>query len=219
MPPWLGLLLSALLAYLLGSIPFSLLIAHLFGGFDLRARGSGNVGATNVARTMGARWGIAALTLDAIKGMVPVGLFPLLFLLPEPWVTHQRVLCGVMAVLGHMFPVWLGFRGGKGVATALGTVVVLAPLSTLIAFTLFAVSFAIRRIVSLSSMLAAVTFAVAQFTLFGSGMWSRSHWSLGTFSLAVPALILLRHHANIRRLFKGEEHALQIQSTEQPDSE
>jgi acyl phosphate:glycerol-3-phosphate acyltransferase len=208
MPPWLGLLASAVAAYLMGSIPCSLLIAKGCGGIDLRKHGSGNVGATNVARTLGARWGAVALTLDALKGILPVLMLPVLIPMPETFLTHQRVLCGVLAVLGHMFPVWIGFRGGKGVATALGAVCVLAPWSTLIAFGAFALLFAWKRIVSLASITAAVTFAIGQCILGGASLWSETEWSLGLFSIAVPLLIIVRHRGNIVRLLRGEERPL-----------
>lgn len=208
MPLWIGLIVSALLAYLVGSIPCSLLIARGCGGIDLRKHGSGNVGATNVARIMGARWGAVALALDVLKGVLPVLLVPQLIPLPEGVLVHQRVLAGVLAVLGHMFPVWIGFRGGKGVATALGVVCVLAPWSTLIAFGAFLILFAWKRIVSLASISAAVTFAVAQCVRGGVALWSETAWSLGVFSIAVPLLIVVQHRGNILRLLRGEERPL-----------
>lgn len=202
------LLFCVLVAWLIGGIPFSLLIARFVGGFDLRTRGSGNVGATNVARTMGPRWGIVALLLDAAKGGVPTGLLPLLFGIPPDSLVEARVLTGVAAILGHMFPVWLGFRGGKGVATALGVVVVLAPLAMGCAFLTFAIVFALSRIVSLSSMAGAVVFTISQFAFYGKDLLNRENLALGLFSLAVPLLIIIRHWPNIVRLWKGEEKPL-----------
>jgi len=199
-----------LLAWLIGSIPFSLLIARWIGGFDLRTRGSGNVGATNVARTMGTRWGLAALLLDALKGALPVWGLPLLFRIPNESFTLVSVLTGVAAILGHMFPLWLRFRGGKGVATALGVVVVLAPLAMGCALAVFVVTFLISRVVSLSSMAGAVAFTIAQISLHGTELWGAQR-ALGIFSLAVPLLIIVRHWANIGRLWRGEEKPLQIQ--------
>ncbi|WP_437185037.1 glycerol-3-phosphate 1-O-acyltransferase PlsY [Planctomicrobium sp. SH668] len=214
MPTGLILFLCALISFLIGSISFCLLIARVFGGFDLRTRGSGNVGATNVGRTMGAKWGITALLLDAAKGALPVAFLPALLNVPEHLKTHAAVLCGVAAILGHMFSFFLQFKGGKGVATALGVVGVLAPTSMGIAFLSFVLAFAASRIVSLSSMVAAVAFAVAQFSLFGSKLWTPDAWSLGAFSVAIPLLIILKHQSNIVRLLKGEEKKFTMKSAE-----
>lgn len=202
--------LALLAAYLVGSIPFSLLIGRWVAGIDLRQHGSRNVGATNVARTLGLRWGLLALALDALKGLTPVLLLPELCLGSEnSLVGHLRVGCGLAAICGHMFPCWLGFRGGKGVATALGVVAVLAPWATLAAFCVFAVTFATSRIVSLSSILASAAFAIAEFTLLRGDAFSAAHWSLAFFSLAVPALIIFRHRSNLVRLARGEEPRFQ----------
>lgn len=208
--PTLAVLLALVVAYLIGSIPFSLLIGRWVGGIDLREHGSRNVGATNVARTLGLKWGLLALLLDALKGLLPVLLLgPLLLDESHPWLGHLRVGCGVAAICGHMFPPWLGFRGGKGVATALGVVCVLGPWATLAAFVAFALTFAVTRYVSLSSILASLTFLVAQFALLGREAFSIRHWSLAAFSLAVPALIIVRHRANLVRLWRGEEPRFQ----------
>lgn len=201
----LALLLSTLTGGLLGSIPFSLMVARWCGGVDLRQHGSGNVGATNVARTLGWKWGLIALLLDACKGALPVLLVTGL-LHPGPAVaTHARVLAGVAAVLGHMFSPWLKFKGGKGVATGLGVAAVLSPWATLAALATFALTFALWRIVSLSSIIAALAFAATQLIRFGGGLWGTETWSLGAFSIGVPLLIILRHQSNIGRLWRGEE--------------
>lgn len=194
---------ACLVSYLAGSIPFGLLLARIVAGIDIRQHGSGNIGATNVGRVLGARWGTLVLVLDCLKGMAPVALLPPL-LLSEPCM-HLPVLCGVSTILGHMFPCWLRFRGGKGVATALGVVLVLAPQSSLLAAGVFAVSFALWRIVSLSSILAALSFAIGQAVLLQEGLWSRNGWSMGVFSLGIPALIIYQHRSNLGRLLRGEE--------------
>jgi len=196
----IGLLLAA---YLAGSIPFSLLIARWVGGIDLRQHGSGNVGATNVARTLGFKWGLVALLLDALKGLLPTWGLPLLFF--KTGNTHAAVAAGLAAIIGHMFPCWLGFKGGKGVATALGVVTILSWQATLAAFVVFALTFAVSRIVSLSSILAALAFAIAEMVLLWPDAFSTENWSRGAFALAVPPLIIFRHRSNIVRLLKGEE--------------
>ena len=196
--------------YLVGSAPFGLLVARVFGGIDLRKHGSGNIGATNVARTLGFRWGALVLVLDALKGGLPVlWLAPAVYGRGAPALQHVQVACGLAAVLGHMFPCWLGFRGGKGVATALGVVAVLAPQATLAAAVLFALVFAATRIVSAASMTASVCFAAVELWLLRPAPFSDSTWSLAAFSLAVPVLIVVRHRDNIGRLWRGEEQRIQ----------
>ncbi len=196
-----------LAAYLCGSIPFGLVIVRAVAGVDLRKVGSGNIGATNAGRVVGKTWGILVLLLDALKGAGPTLL--------TPWfaetlglavdLSTARVLAGSAAILGHMFPVWLGFRGGKGVATALGAVMVLAPLATLVAGTTFAIVFAVTRIVSLGSILAAIAFGGAQLWIMRPNPFSPEQRSLALFAMAIPALILVRHAGNIVRLVRGTE--------------
>jgi acyl phosphate:glycerol-3-phosphate acyltransferase len=198
---------ALLLAYVVGSIPFSLLLARVVGGIDIREHGSKNVGATNVARLLGWRWGATALLLDALKGLLPTWLLPNL-IENSATTPHLAVGCGVAAILGHMFSCWLKFKGGKGVATSLGVVSVLAPWGALAAFGTFALLFAWKRIVSLGSVVAAAVFAVVQMVLLAPHPFSEATWSLAAFSLAVPLLVIIRHRANIGRLWRGEEKAL-----------
>ncbi len=212
----LGYLLSAGAAYLIGSIPCSLLLAKGVKGIDLRQHGSGNVGATNVARTMGWNWGAVALLLDALKGLLPVLLLPRAIAMATEAASHQAVLCGLAAVIGHTAPVWLKFKGGKGVATGLGVAALLAPWATLIAFIVFAVSFAARRIVSLGSILAAVTFSVTVLAMSWPKPFASDRWSLSLFAIAVPGMIILRHASNIGRLIRGEEQPLTTSPTQPP---
>lgn len=210
----LAFLISSGISYLCGSIPCSMLLARWGGGIDLRQHGSGNVGATNVARTMGWKWGTAALLLDALKGLLPTLLVPQWMTVSAEAAPHMPVVCGLAAVIGHTAPVWLRFRGGKGVATGLGVAGVLSPWGTVIAFGVFAVTFAARRIVSLSSILASVAFAVSVLGLLWPAPFSSSNWSLSGFAIAVPALIVIRHASNIGRLLRGEEKPLQVKSAE-----
>jgi len=196
----------AVAAYLVGSLPFGYLTGRLVAGIDIREHGSGNIGATNVGRVLGTKWGLFVLVLDFLKGLIPVALLSGLFLAPDDTNrTHWQVAAGIATIFGHMFPLWLGFRGGKGVATSLGVVAWLAPLATAIAGGVFALSFAIWRIMSLSSILGALTFCLAQIVWSWGALFSSQNWSLTTFSLIVPALIVVRHRANIARLWRGEE--------------
>ena len=198
-----------LVAYFVGSIPFGYLTARVVSGTDIRELGSGNIGATNVARILGARWGVAVLVLDAFKGGLPVWGVPVLLGLDSGGATaNWRVLCGLSAVLGHVFPIWLKFRGGKGVATALGVVLVLSWQATTVAAVMFLVVVLSTRLVALGSILAALTFSVAQLGLlmFGStsSNWS-TDWGLGVFSVLVPLLIMVRHRSNVVRMWRGTE--------------
>lgn len=205
MTPVLDALTAVLLSYLIGSIPFGYLIARFIKGIDIRKHGSGNIGATNVGRVLGAKWGILALILDIVKALLPTWLLPI-WLTPDPaWTGHVAIACGVSAIIGHMYPCYLWLRGGKGVASALGVVAYLAPVSTAIAFGVFVVTILVWRIVSLSSMLASVSFAGAHLILNADHLWSPSGWSLTVFSLAIPTLIVVRHRSNLVRLWRGEE--------------
>ncbi len=193
--------------YLLGSLPFGLWIARAVAGVDLRTVGSGNIGATNVTRVVGKKWGAIALLLDAAKGAIPAGLLPLLLFSDPVLRLHAGVLGGLTAVLGHMFSPWLKFRGGKGVATATGVVLVLAPWGMLAALAAFILMTYATRIVSLGSLSAAIVFAIVQWWILKPEFWTADRWSLSAFSFGVPALIVFQHRTNIRRLLRGEEHA------------
>lgn len=198
-------------AYLVGSLPFGLFVARAVKGIDIREHGSRNIGATNVTRVVGLKWGAVCFVLDVLKGGGPVWLLPKLLLAhDDPSRAHWQVAAGLMAILGHMFPAWLGFKGGKGVATALGVTAMLAPQSTAITFGVFVILFAIARIVSLGSIVCAVTFAVLQMIQLWPRPFGPGNWSLAAFSLAVPILIIVRHRANIGRLLRGEEHRFEF---------
>jgi glycerol-3-phosphate acyltransferase PlsY len=201
MNPWL---LSISLAYLLGSIPFGYILVRTFRHQDIRASGSGNIGATNVARSGARGLAIATLLLDLAKGALAVLLaFQLAHRAPD--VTRSTafdlaVCAGVAAILGHVFPIWLGFKGGKGVATGLGVFLALVPLAALGAVLVFALVFAITRYVSLGSILAAALLPVFCLRL----LHQPSQIVLGGL-VFIPLLIILKHHANITRLIAGTE--------------
>jgi acyl phosphate:glycerol-3-phosphate acyltransferase len=186
-------------AYLLGSIPFGLLLGRLFGAPDVRKAGSGNIGATNVARVAGPLAGILTLLLDAAKGALPVLLAARLTNDSAMWM----MIAGLCALVGHCFPIWLGFRGGKGVATAAGIFLVLCPPAFLGATILFILVVLYWRFVSLASISAA-----AAMPLLIYFFWAPHHAPpyVVTFgSLAAALLIVYKHDANIQRLVQGDE--------------
>ena len=206
-PAAMAWLICPILGHVLGAIPVGLLLGYAVKGIDIRQHGSGNIGATNAARVLGWKWGAVALLLDALKGILPVFLAQQ-WTRGAPGSIHVQVVTGVAAILGHMFPLWLKFRGGKGVATGLGVALVLSPVSALCALGAYLLAFAVTRVSSIGSLAGAVTFPAAEWIRSGSGMFSREHWSLAVFSLAIPALIIIRHRSNIARLLRGQEKAL-----------
>lgn len=193
------LILIPVAAYILGSIPFGLLLGKLFGGTDVRKTGSGNIGATNVARAAGPLAGILTLVLDAAKGALAVFLAARLTSESATWM----MIAGLCVLAGHCFPIWLGFRGGKGVATAAGVFLMLCPLAFLGALILFVLVVFYWRFVSLGSIAAA-----AAMPLLIYFFWAPHHApphviTFGT--LAATLLIVYKHDANIQRMVQGDE--------------
>ncbi len=210
-----------LIATVVGGIPFGYLVGRLVLKDDIRLHGSGNIGATNVARVLGWKWGGLVLFLDAMKGLGPT-LAAKLFLpssIAADSVQFAVILTGICAIVGHMYPIWLRLRGGKGVATALGVVLVISPMATGVAFLLFVVAIAATRIVALSSIIAAIGFAVTQFTLLGKTALNVQNLPLAVFSVIVPLLIIWRHRSNIVRLWRGEEKKISSRSNASPLSD
>ncbi len=200
----LHVLIACLAAYLLGSIPFGLLTARWVRGIDIREHGSRNVGATNVFRVIGRGWGLLVLFLDALKGALAVILARQLTGGDEA-AYNAVLLCGIIAILGHSFPVWLRFRGGKGVATSLGVFLGLAWAPTLLTLTAWSIVFGLTRIISVASLAAAV--------LFPAAVWLLAHQETGFpglfgVSLLLAVFILYTHRSNIARLRRGEEKRL-----------
>jgi glycerol-3-phosphate acyltransferase PlsY len=193
MNPWL---ISIPLAYLLGSIPFGYLLVKTFRNQDIRATGSGNIGATNVARSGAKGLGIATLLLDLGKALAAVKIAQYL----APGNYDLAVAAAIAAILGHIFPIWLGFKGGKGVASALGVFIALTWPSALCVFIIFAIVFALSRYVSLASIIAAATFPLFAFYFVPI----RTPVVI-TGLLFIPLLIIVKHHQNIRRLLSGTE--------------
>jgi len=179
-------------SYLLGSIPFCYLVARQ-RGVDVRTVGSGNVGATNVMRSVGKGAGLVAFVLDAAKGAVAALIAQRAGLGPT-----QAALAAVAAIIGHMYPVWLRFQGGKGVATGAGAFLPLAPIATVVALVVFALTLALTRYVSLGSMLGSVALAVSAAVMGASR-------PVVIAAALMAALIVWKHRANIRRLADGTE--------------
>lgn len=207
-------------SYLVGSIPFGLLVAKWAKGIDIREHGSGNIGATNVGRTLGFRWFLAVFALDYLKGLLPTLLIPLVVesLHGTVWV-HLAVLCGFATLVGHMYPLYLKFKGGKGVATGLGMVTVLMPIGSGVALLTFLTTFGLVRIISAASMLGAIAFCIAEMILLKPHPFTAENWPLATLAILAPLLIIVRHRSNIARLLKGEEQKIQASQKEQPSQE
>jgi glycerol-3-phosphate acyltransferase PlsY len=201
-------LIVVAVAYLLGSIPFGFVLVKLFRGEDVRSTGSGNIGATNVARTGSKGLAVATLALDAFKGMAAVAFAAMLghtslnYCSDGPCVEWTRLMAvaALAAVLGHIFPVWLKFKGGKGVATALGVFLVLFPKAVLVSLAIFILVVVLTRYVSLGSILAAVSFPVAAYFL------STRDWEALLPAGLISLIVVIKHHANIGRLLAGNEN-------------
>ena len=206
MNPWI---LSISIAYLLGSIPFGYLLVRVFRKEDIREQGSGNIGATNVARSGSKGLGVATLLLDLGKAYAGVMIAAHVAAgLGYPGTYDVEVAAAVAAVLGHVFPVWLGFRGGKGVASALGGFLALSWPSGLAIFLVFLVIFALTRYVSLASIVGSATFPLFGFYF----VTLRTPMVMFGF-LFIPVLLIVKHHDNIRRLLQGTENRFGTRGT------
>jgi acyl phosphate:glycerol-3-phosphate acyltransferase len=200
-------LLLIISAYLIGSIPTAVWISKAFFGIDIRDYGSGNAGATNTFRILGSRWGSIVMIVDVLKGIVATSLYILLpYYLTDEWDrTNFMVGLGLAAVLGHIFPIWADFRGGKGVATLFGMIIAIQPLVAICCVGVFLLVLYLTRFVSLSSILASVAFAV--FILF---IFNEREPLYRAFAIAVALLVILTHQKNITRILKGVESKVPI---------
>jgi glycerol-3-phosphate acyltransferase PlsY len=202
-------LLLIIIAYLVGSIPTAVWVSKVFFGVDIRDYGSGNSGATNTYRVLGAKWGTFVMVVDMLKGL----LASLLYLLLPYYVTNdfQRtnlmVGLGLAAVIGHIFPVWAKFKGGKGVATLFGMVLAIQPVVALFVAAVFVVVLYLTRFVSLSSILASIAFPILVLVIFND---RNPEPSYRVFAIAVALLVILTHQKNINRLLQGNESKARI---------
>ena len=211
------------IAFLVGGIPFGYLVGRGLLKDDIRKHGSGNIGATNETRLLGWKWGFVVLFLDALKGLLPT-LATKLFLQDrgsDEMANLGAILAGICCILGHMYPIWLKMRGGKGVATALGVILVIAPQASGVALATFLIVFGASRIVGLASIVSVTSFAIAQLTFMGQDVFMFGQLPLTLFSTIIPALIVWKHRSNIRRMWQGDEQQMKAGSESRestPDS-
>jgi acyl phosphate:glycerol-3-phosphate acyltransferase len=196
-----------ILAYLIGSIPTSLIVSKSQFNIDIRDYGSGNAGATNTFRVLGSKWGTIVMVLDMLKGLVAVKLALLLPLYMEDEFarTNFQIGLGLAAVLGHIFPIWAEFRGGKGVATLFGLIIAVSPWTALSCAGVFLLVLFLTRFVSLSSILASLAFPVFILVVFNV-----DNDAYRIFAIAVALLVIMTHQKNIGRLLSGSENKVPI---------
>lgn len=200
--------LALVLAYLLGSIPTGLWLGLRLRGIDIRQHGSHNIGATNVMRVLGKKLGVLALAADALKGLLAVVAVSQLSAWP-----YAPLACGLAAIVGHMAPVFLRFRGGKGVATSAGVFLALCPMPLLLALFVFLLAVAVTRMVSAGSVLAAIALALLLFLLpYDLATWPGhllpQGWFLPLIATLIAALVVYRHRTNLQRIIRGTENRI-----------
>lgn len=200
-------LMIVILAYLIGSIPTAVWVSQRFFNIDIRDYGSGNAGATNVYRVLGSRWGTLVMLVDMLKGMAAVQLA---WLLPEyadseTLFQNLQTILGMTAVLGHIFPIWADFKGGKGVATVFGMVLGISPITAVSCVGIFGIVLYLTRFVSLSSILASIAFPIFILVIFNV-----ENPLYRVFAIAVALMVVLTHQKNIGRLLRGEESKIPI---------
>jgi glycerol-3-phosphate acyltransferase PlsY len=196
-------LMLVVLAYFLGSIPTSIWVSKAVFGIDIRDYGSGNPGATNTFRVLGSKWGTFVMIADITKGLIATSLYILIpfYIENELARTNFMIVLGLVAVLGHIFPIWADFKGGKGVATILGMALAIQPIVALICIVVFLITLFTTRFVSLSSMLASVVFMVLILFIF-----KEKETSYRVFAIIVALMVVVTHQKNIGRLLNGKEN-------------
>jgi glycerol-3-phosphate acyltransferase PlsY len=209
---------GVLLGYLIGAIPFGYLIFYAARGIDIRTVGSGNIGATNVGRNLGFRYFLLVFALDVLKGFLPTfGLPSVMRALNIEPPADLPVFVAVAAILGHNFPVYLGFKGGKGVATSLGALLALDPIACGAAAVGFFLVFFLSRYVSLSSIAGGLAFVAGHFA-FAAEPWKREKLAMSLMSIAIPALLIVRHHKNLARVMAGTEPKVSLRRKQDSES-
>ncbi|MEW6607784.1 MAG: glycerol-3-phosphate 1-O-acyltransferase PlsY [bacterium] len=198
---YVEIILVIIFSYLIGAIPTAYIIGRIFGKVDIRTVGSGNVGASNVYRIVGKTAGISVLIIDILKGFLPVCLVNLL-----AFATIYQIMAGLGAIIGHIWTVFLKFKGGKGVATGLGVFLGLTPIPVLIALLVFLLVVAISRYISIGSIIAAIFIPVLL-------LFFKEEPEIIIFALVVSLLIVIRHIPNIKRLITGQEHKFDIKKS------
>jgi len=207
----------AVISYLIGSFPTSIIVARKARGIDIRHYGSGNAGGTNVIRVLGWKAGVFVIAMDMAKGLIATmivarfmyGALPFSNATPFDDLTVVRIIAGCSAILGHIWTVFAGFKGGKGIATAGGVLIGIAPIEVAVSFGVFAIVFLLTHYVSLGSLSAAVTFPLTMF--FRENVFQVDVEGYGTlifFSIGISLLIIFTHRANIRRLLRGTENRI-----------
>lgn len=215
----LNLLIIVLLSYLVGSIPTSIIMSKLVKGIDIRDHGSGNAGGSNVFRVLGWKYGILVIVLDALKGSLAVILIARLYLGSFPFpnatpfddFTLVQIIAGVSAVLGHIWTIFAEFKGGKGIATALGFLVTIITIDMLLAVAVFAIVVVISRYISLGSLSAAVSIPlilVIRENIFGIDIIG--YHTILPFTIAIAMLVIYTHRSNVLRLLKGSENKISL---------
>ena len=196
-----------ILAYIIGSIPTAVWVSKSVFGIDIRDYGSGNAGATNSFRVLGSKWGSFVMLVDVTKGVLATSLYILIpfYLNNELARTNFMIALGMVAVLGHIFPIFANFRGGKGVATLLGMALAIQPMVALLCLVVFLITLLSTRFVSLSSMLAGVAFMVLILFIF-----NEKETIYRLFAIIVAMMVVVTHQKNITRLFKGTENKVPI---------
>ena len=191
-----------LIAYLIGSIPTSVWISKAIFNIDIRDYGSGNPGATNTFRVLGSKWGSIVMIVDVTKGIIATSLYILIpyYLTNELARTNFMIVLGLASVIGHIFPIWAGFRGGKGVATILGMALAIQPIVALLCLLVFLCTLFTTRFVSLSSLIAGVAFMVLILFIF-----NEKETMYRLFAIIVAFMVIITHQKNISRLLKGTE--------------
>lgn len=199
--------LLIILAYCIGSIPTAVWVSKYYFGIDIREYGSGNAGATNTFRVLGSKWGTLVMVIDVLKGLAAVKLALLLpyYIENDLALTNFQIGLGMAAVLGHIFPVWAQFKGGKGVATLFGLVIGISPWTALCCSGIFLLVLYLTRFVSLSSILASIAFPIFILVIFNV-----DNHAYRVFAIVVALLVILTHQKNISRLLKGSESKVPI---------